>query len=35
MRTPDEEGSIYVLPVTIPLDVSAELTCDWRQGDAW
>ena len=35
MRTPDEEGSIYVLPVTIPLDVSAELTCDWREGDVW
>ena len=35
VRTPDEEGSIYVLPVTNPLDVSAELTCDWREGDAW
>jgi aminoglycoside 2'-N-acetyltransferase I len=33
--TPEEEGSIYVLPVAVPLDVSRELTCDWREGDAW
>ena len=33
--TPEEEGSIYVLPVTDQLDVSRELTCDWREGDAW
>ena len=32
---PEEEGSIYALPVTVPLDVSRELTCDWRAGDAW
>jgi aminoglycoside 2'-N-acetyltransferase I len=25
---PEEEGSIYALPVTVPLDVSGELTCD-------
>jgi hypothetical protein len=30
-----DEGSIHVLPVTAPLDVSRELTCDWREGDAW
>jgi aminoglycoside 2'-N-acetyltransferase I len=35
IRTPDEEGSIYVLPVSLRLDVSSELTCDWREGDAW
>ena len=34
-RMPGEEGSIYALPVTVPLDVSRELTCDWREGDAW
>jgi aminoglycoside 2'-N-acetyltransferase I len=34
-RTPEEEGRIYVLPVTLPLDVSRELACDWREGDAW
>ena len=35
VRMPGEEGSIYALPVTVPLDVSRELTCDWRAGDAW
>ncbi len=35
IATPGEEGSIYALPVTVPLDVSRELTCDWRAGDAW
>jgi aminoglycoside 2'-N-acetyltransferase I len=35
VRTPEEEGSIYVLPVTLPLDVTRELACDWREGDAW
>lgn len=34
-RTPDEDGSILVLPVTVELDLSAELTCDWRDGDVW
>ena len=34
-RTEDEDGSIYVLPLTIPLDLAGELTCDWRDGDVW
>jgi aminoglycoside 2'-N-acetyltransferase I len=33
--TPDEDGSIYVLPGTTPLDLSGRLTCDWRDGDVW
>ena len=34
--TPDEEGAVYVLPVDgVPLDLSRELTCDWRDGDVW
>jgi aminoglycoside 2'-N-acetyltransferase I len=33
--TPDEDGCIYVLPVAVPLAVSGELTCDWRDGDPW
>jgi aminoglycoside 2'-N-acetyltransferase I len=33
MRTPDEDGAVYVLGEG--LDVSAELTCDWRDGDLW
>ncbi len=31
-RTPDEEGAVYVLG---DLDVTGELTCDWRDGDVW
>jgi aminoglycoside 2'-N-acetyltransferase I len=34
-RTEAEEGSIYVLPGAVPLDLSGELTCDWREGDVW
>jgi len=34
-RTPDDDGGIYVLPVTVELDVTGELTCDWREGDVW
>ncbi len=34
-RTEDEDGSIYVLAVTAPLDLSGELTCDWRDGELW
>jgi aminoglycoside 2'-N-acetyltransferase I len=35
VRTPEEDGSIYVLPVDAALDLDGELTCDWRDGDAW
>ncbi len=34
-RMPDEGGAIYVLPVSVPLDLSGELTCDWRPGSLW
>jgi aminoglycoside 2'-N-acetyltransferase I len=38
-RTPDEDGSAFVLPVSLPvnaeLDLDGELTCDWRDGDLW
>jgi aminoglycoside 2'-N-acetyltransferase I len=34
-RTPDADGCVYVLPLAIPLALSAELTCDWRDGDVW
>jgi aminoglycoside 2'-N-acetyltransferase I len=33
VRTPDEDGAVYVLGDG--LDVSGELTCDWRDGDVW
>jgi aminoglycoside 2'-N-acetyltransferase I len=35
VRTEDEDGSIYVLQVAEPLNLEAELTCDWRDGDLW
>ncbi|MBV9204719.1 MAG: GNAT family N-acetyltransferase [Actinobacteria bacterium] len=34
-RTEEDDGCIYVLPVTVSLDLSSELTCDWRDGDPW
>jgi len=26
---------VHVLPVTVPLDRTGALTCDWRDGDLW
>jgi aminoglycoside 2'-N-acetyltransferase I len=34
-RTAEDDGAIYVLPLHVPLDLSGELTCDWRDGDVW
>lgn len=34
-RTREEDGGVFVLPVTVSLDLAGELTCDWRDGDAW
>jgi aminoglycoside 2'-N-acetyltransferase I len=34
-RTPDDDGSVHVLAGGAELDLSAELTCDWRDGDVW
>lgn len=34
-RTPDDDGCLFVLPVTTELDLTAEITCDWRDGDVW
>jgi aminoglycoside 2'-N-acetyltransferase I len=34
-RTPDEDGFVFVLELAVPLDLSGELTCDWRDGDVW
>lgn len=37
--TPDDDGSLFVLPVDselgAELDTGAALTCDWRLGDVW
>jgi len=34
-RTEQEDGSIYVLPLTAALELTGELSCDWRDGDVW
>ena len=34
-RTPEDDGTVFVLPVGISLDPAAALTCDWRDGDVW
>jgi aminoglycoside 2'-N-acetyltransferase I len=35
IRTPDDDGGIYVLPCAVPLDLTGALICDWRDGDLW
>jgi len=35
IRTPDDDDGIYVLPCDVPLDLTGDLTCDWRDGDLW
>jgi aminoglycoside 2'-N-acetyltransferase I len=35
VRTEDDDGSVYVLALGVPLDLAGELTCDWRDGDVW
>jgi aminoglycoside 2'-N-acetyltransferase I len=35
VRTEDEDEGIYVLPGGVPLDLTGDLTCDWREGDVW
>jgi aminoglycoside 2'-N-acetyltransferase I len=32
---PTPAATVYVLPVSVPVDVSAELTCDWRPASPW
>ncbi len=34
-RTPDDDNDLFVLPVALELDTTAEITCDWRDGDVW
>jgi len=34
-RTPDDDGSLFVLPVAVELDTDEAITCDWRDGDVW
>ena len=38
-RTPDDDNCLFVLPIALPddapLDTTAEIICDWRDGDVW
>ncbi|BBY80855.1 GNAT family N-acetyltransferase [Mycolicibacterium pulveris] len=34
-RTPDDDHALFVLPISVDLDPTAEITCDWRDGDVW
>lgn len=34
-RTEEDEGYIYVLPVSAELDPLGDLACNWRRGDVW
>lgn len=34
-RTPDDDRSLFVLPQGIELDTTADIVCDWRNGDVW
>ena len=33
--TPDDDGTIYVLPGASGVDLDGPITCDWRGGDVW
>jgi len=35
VRTEEEEGAIFVLPVSAALAPDGDLACDWRGGDVW
>ena len=35
VRTPEEDDSIFIWPAGRDLDVTGDLTCDWRGGDVW
>jgi aminoglycoside 2'-N-acetyltransferase I len=35
VRTEEEDDGVFVLPVSTPLDISGDITCDWRDGDVW
>jgi aminoglycoside 2'-N-acetyltransferase I len=33
--TPDDDGSIFVLPLSVDVDTAGEISCDYRDGDVW
>ncbi len=34
-RTPDDDRSLFVLPVTVEVDTGEAIACDFRDGDVW
>ena len=34
-RTPQDDDSLYVLELSVPLDLAGDIACDWRDGDPW
>ncbi len=35
VRTDDEDDDLYVFEVSVNLDPTQDLTCDWREGNVW
>jgi aminoglycoside 2'-N-acetyltransferase I len=35
VRTPEEDGNVFVLPGGVPLEPACDLACDWRDGEVW
>jgi|RhiMetdeSRZDD1v2_1073273.scaffolds.fasta_scaffold550992_3 aminoglycoside 2'-N-acetyltransferase I len=35
VRTTEDDGAVFVLPLAAVLDLDGEITCDWRDGDVW
>ena len=35
IRTPDDDDGIFVLPISMPIDATTDLTCDFREGEPW
>ena len=35
VRTPDDDGAVYILPGDARIDLMGGLICDWRDGDVW
>jgi aminoglycoside 2'-N-acetyltransferase I len=34
-RTPEDDGTLFLLPVSVELDPDEAIACDWRDGDVW
>jgi aminoglycoside 2'-N-acetyltransferase I len=34
-RTRTKDDDVYVMEVAVALDLTGELTCDWREGELW